>query len=147
MKFSFFFFLSSTIGNFYQNAIYCHTSKASACTSIGWTSTTCNVVPKAKTIDICHITLGKVKEREWPKLVYLSNVITWRGFGNTNKKKNTKTEKGSGESGDGQMKRRRRRRRRRRRETAGSSRRFGVTGNRCRKWRRDRRLVLGAASA
>ena len=87
--------------------------------------------------------MGKVKEKEWLKLVYLSNVITLRGFGNTNKKKNTKTKKGSGESGDGQMKRRRRRRR----ETAGSSRRFGVTGNRCRKGRRDRRLVLGAASA
>ena len=32
-------------------------------------------------------------------------------------------------------------------ETAGSNRRFGVTGNSSRKRRRDRRLVLGATLA
>ena len=29
---------------------------------------------------------GKVKKNEWLKLFYLSNVITWRGFGKTHKK-------------------------------------------------------------
>ena len=78
--------------------------------------------------------VGQGEKKEWLKLVYLSNVITWRGFGNTNKKKKTKAKR---ESGDGQMKRERGRRRRRR----NNNRRFGVTGNSNRRLRHNWRLV------
>ena len=30
--------------------------------------------------------VGQGEKKKWLKLVYLSNIITWRGFGNTNKK-------------------------------------------------------------
>ena len=30
--------------------------------------------------------VGQGEKKEWSKLFYHSNVITWRGFGNTNKK-------------------------------------------------------------
>ena len=56
--------------------------------------------------------VGKLKKKEWLKLVYISNVITWKGFGNTNKKKNTKSER---DNGDEQMKRERGKKEERRR--------------------------------
>ena len=57
--------------------------------------------------------VGQGEKKEWPKLVYLSNVITWRGFGNTNKKKKTKAKR---ESGGGQMKRERGKRRKKKKK-------------------------------
>ena len=58
------------------------------------------------------LSLQSKKKEEWLKLVYLTNVITWRGFGNTNKKRIQKLK----EIGDRQKKRERRKRRKKKKK-------------------------------